>query len=180
MRSGDSRPPLSKSYQPKGSPRVAILIGATGIADPMAAQSAMALLDRGAQVALPRGIYEAFADRPGAFPFNFEEKDFLACDLALCRPGLGSIHDCIFYGLPMVLTHEIGNYELNYNGNRIEALGLGIRLGHLDTPGEIADRLLSFAQSHEPARILERMVDTQLNGIGQAAQWLNERLVQSH
>lgn len=179
MRSGIGRPNLSRPIIRRSNPKVAVLMGATGAADSMAIEAASALLDRGARVSLPRGIHEALSHRPGVSLFGFGVKDFLDCDLALCRPGLGSIHDCIFHGLPMVLAQETGNFEMNHNGNRIEVLGLGINLGHRLAAGEIAERLLAFAGTPEPELIRGRMEKTPLDGIELAAQWLQERIVRN-
>ena len=176
MRAGAGRPDIRRPHPSGPRPKVAFLIGATGTSDPLAVAAAAALLDRGAEVALPRGLHEALRHRPGVSLFGFEAEDFLGCDLALCRPGLGAVHDCIFYGLPMVLVHEEGNVELHHNGLRIEALRLCINLGHQLAPGEVAERLLAFAASEAPGGIRERMAETPLDGIDRAAAWLRGRL----
>lgn len=178
MRSGEGRPPARRT--PTGTRiRVAFLVGATGAADPLAAGIAEALLERGAEVALPAAIHGPFRDRPGASLFRFVPSDFLACDVALGRPGLGAVHDCLFYGLPMALVQEADNPELAHNGARIEALGLGIHLGLGLSPGRIAERLLEFAVPGTLEPIRDRMAATPLDGIERAAEWLRDRLLSS-
>jgi len=176
MRSGEGRPDVRRPHAAGSRPKVAVLIGATGAADPLAAAVAAALLEGGAEVALPRGLHDALRHRPGVSLFGFEAEDFLGCDLALCRPGLGAVHDCIFYGLPIVSAQAEGNAELRHNGIRVEALRLGIDLAEGLPPGEIAGRLLAFSAGEAPGEIRERMARTPLDGIGQAASWLRDRL----
>jgi hypothetical protein len=176
MRTGAGRPDIRRKGAPRSTPRVAVLIGATGAADSLAADIATSLLARGAEVSLPLELFERLAGRVGAHLFRFEDADFLACDLALCRPGLGAIHDCLYYGLPMALTPEAFNAEMRHNGLRIESLGLGIYLHDLRDPGEIAGRILEFSATEAREGILENMAGQVLDGIDKAAQWLRVRL----
>lgn len=179
MRTTRGRPDISSGRLSKVGPKVAVLIGATGLIDSVIAEIVTALLDRGVEVALPKRLYDRYRNRLGVSLFTFMKRDFLACDFALCRPGLGSIHDCIFYGLPMVLVNDSGNAELSHNGTRIEELKLGLNLGCSHSSEEIAGRMLAFSASEELSGIRKRMVGIQMDGVKQAATWLKERLLKT-
>lgn len=176
MRDIQGRPVVFLDRPIKARPRIAILIGATGAMDSLIAEVVDALLNRGADVALSKGMYDRYRNRSGVSLFAFRKKDFLACDFALCRPGLGAIHDCIYYGLPMIQIQESENFEMSHNGTRCESLGLALYMGHRYSPEVIADRALAFFASKESGAIRKRMAEVQLGGVKQAAQWLQAHL----
>ena len=178
MRTTEDRPDIFLDRPVKIRPRATILIGTTGLMDAMIGDVVTDLLQRGIDVALPKSLYERYRDRSGVSLFSYGRRDFLACDFALCRPGLGAIHDCIFHGLPMVLVQETKNTELSHNGNRIEELQLGLYLGRLQHPGEIAERTLAFLASSAFGGIRKRMAEIHMEGIDQAAQWLKDHLLE--
>lgn len=58
--------------------------------------------------------------------FGFEENDFSKLMLIVCRPGMGKIHDCIRYGIPIFAIPGITNTEMIFNATQISKKGIGI------------------------------------------------------
>jgi hypothetical protein len=165
--------PLSASRRP----RVALLFGDSAAPEPLAIELTSALLSRKVAVALPPRLYGRFQDRPDVTRFGFSETDYLACDLAVCRPGMGAIHDCVFHNLPMVLASEPGNAELAHNGRRVDSLGIGVYLAEQSSVADIAERVLALAGSTNLQPMRARLAAIEMNGIEEAAAWLKHRLI---
>lgn len=60
--------------------------------------------------------------------FDFNPESFCKLRLAIGRPGIGLITDCISAGLPLVAIHESGEPEMEYNASRLDELNLGLAL----------------------------------------------------
>lgn len=58
--------------------------------------------------------------------FSFEEEDFSKLMLIVCRPGMGKIHDCIRFGIPIFAIPEVTNAEMIFNATQISKRGIGI------------------------------------------------------
>jgi hypothetical protein len=174
MRSGPRPGPVA--FPATRRPRVALLFGDSAAPEPLAVELTSALLSRKVAVALPPRLYGRFHDRPDVTRFGFSEADYLACDLAVCRPGMGAIHDCVFHRLPMVLASEAGNAELGHNGRRVESLGIGVYLAEQSSAAEIAERVLAVAGSESLEPMRARLEAIEMNGIEEAAAWLEHRL----
>lgn len=157
--------------------RVAVLGGATGAADACLGRAA-ASCGRlpGVALAVPAAGPRGASALPGAVPFGFAPEEFRACAAALCRPAMGTLHECIAYGLPMALAHEADNVEMAHNGRAVEAAGLGLYLGA--DPGEAAvvDALRRLLEGRERKQILAAMEAAPKDGYDRAASWLVERL----
>jgi hypothetical protein len=177
MRAGD-RPDRSLApAAPEAPPRVAVLIGASGAADSVATEVVSELLKSGrARVALPAGLYEKFQGHPAVSRFLFRQADFQRCDLALCRAGVGTLHDCLFHCLPMILLHESENAEMVHNGARIEALGFGFQMEKGASGADVAGRIIEISGELQLSQISAKMAAERMDGIALAAQWLQERL----
>ena len=121
-------------------------------------------------------MFASLGHHPGASQFDFSDDAFATCRLAICRPGMGAIQDCLVYRVPMALVHEPHNAELAYNGQKAAALGLGEYLGEASSPEQIAERVLELSHSSELAATRQRMARVQMDGIEQATRWLDRRL----
>lgn len=134
---------------------VGVLGGATGAADALLAEAALALAARHRVL---RGDDAMRALNGGALA------------AALCRPGMGTITDCIAHRVPIVALAE-PNPELSWNAARLESLGLGVAI---DSP---AGAVAAVARAlDERAPIVDRMRRLPSTGILQAASIIAERL----
>lgn len=176
MRRGERHTPRV-DRPPRTRPLATVLVGASRTADRVGLDVAAALVERGFDIALPEALRAHFAQRVGSLPFGFHGEDFLACDVAVCRPGLGALHDCLFHCLPMVAMLE-DNIEMVHNGRRVEALGFGVCSEIDESPRRVAERALMLATSDQAETVRTRMRETPMRGAEQAALWLRERLAQ--
>jgi hypothetical protein len=102
--------------------QVAVLGGASGAADGPLADLASALTRKGVSVVT------AFDHSPAAYA---------ACDVVVCRPGLGTVTDCILAGVPMVLHVEDDHPEMVWNTRRLVELGMAVAPATVDTVTQI-------------------------------------------
>lgn len=155
------------------TPRVAVLGGATGAASDVLRELAIVLAQSGRyELTMPVSPLQASL---GARPFGFTARDYGALSAALCRPGLGTVQDCVGAGVPIVAAYEPMNVELAHTGRRLQALGFGRDLGASVERNALLDAL---AQVHEPAiaaSIRRRLRSAARDGLDQAAAWLVER-----
>jgi hypothetical protein len=70
--------------------------------------------------------------------FDFSEKNFQSLGWIVCRPGIGMLTDAIQYTVPLCVVDE-GDPEMQFNCDRVEALGIGIRAAE-DISG-VADQI---------------------------------------
>ena len=141
--------------------RVAVLGGRTAAADDLLAASAAALADAGFDV----------VDQAG---FGFQPEDYASVDIAVCRPGLGTVNDCIAQRVPMVLLHE-GNSELSHNAVRLASMGLGEDLGSVPPPEQVVAAVQRVLEPKRWLAIRDRMAALDCDGLDKAADWLLHR-----
>lgn len=146
---------------------VAILGGRTGAADGLLAGYAELLEHAGFGVVsdVERGSAE-ITDGPSRWD---------DVGVAVCRPGIGSLTDCIARGIPIVCVHERGNIELAHNAARVAELGFGVDLGGSASGPEVVDavRRLIEPGARQSIRAAMRAADRQ--GLDGAAEWLAVR-----
>jgi hypothetical protein len=174
MRSG--RRPGRTGMRTGRRPRVALLFGDAAAPDPTAVELTSALLAHKVAVALPPRLYGRFQGRADVSRFGFAAEDYLACDLAVSRPGAGAIHDCVFHHLPMLFASEPGNAELAHNAREMESLGIGAQVADHASPAAIAQRAVDLATSKLLPAMRARAAEMEMNGIDEAATWLQQRL----
>ena len=64
--------------------------------------------------------------------FDFSNKSFSQLSLIVTRPGIGIISDSIKFQIPLVVDSFYLNKEIEFNAQKIEELGIGIRLNFSD------------------------------------------------
>lgn len=158
-----------------GDPTVAVLIGRTGAADAIADRLIPALGESGYHVALPRRPeWKVEHALDGGATFDHSSDVYAGVAVAVCRPGLGTVHDCVSNRIPMVLVREPGNIELEHNARRIGELGLGIDAGEDPDAGAV---LQAIQRAHAmQADIRSRQIGLRFGGISEAALWLERRM----
>jgi hypothetical protein len=164
------------SFEPK---TIAILGGATGAANSTLVEAATSLAisgrwrlvaDNPVRAALRRSLGIEIA------AFGHADTDYAQCALVVCRPGVGSVTDCVASAVPILLAYEPNNPELSHNAARLEELGYGRNLG-AHPPSEVWQNAVEMAlepQTHQRQR--ELMAGARRDGLERAAAWLYERL----
>lgn len=166
-------PPRAKARTDK--PVLAFLGGATGAVDQMLAgyASKLSRLNQWT-IALPPKLAKILqgTNKSNIIPFNFERKDFENCWAVLGRPGMGTISECLGYGLPMIAFHEPGNIEMEYLGQRLEALHCGRYLGAAPAFEKITQTLEEISQGAAISSIAQNIFKLDRNGLEQACDWI--------
>jgi len=92
--------------------------------------AAKELCDRVRDTICPRGkLIEGFVfdDIENTEPVGDYSEDFFArFSSAVIRPGVGTLSDCLRYGVPMVILHENGNDEIEWNTKILVENGLAV------------------------------------------------------
>ncbi len=151
--------------------RVAVIGGATGAAD--------AMLGRVVTTLAQRGEWElSSAPHLGApHEFRFTAEEFAATDLVVCRPGIGTVTDCIAQRVPMLVMHESAtNVELAHNGQRLAALGFARDLGAAPVERDVLHAVEETLDTDSLARIRAQLADAACDGFTRAIGYLVDRL----
>ncbi len=146
--------------------RVAVLGGATGAAADVLAGVEAALRADGRWNVV------------GAREFGHELADFAACDAVVCRPGVGTLTECVTVGTPMLWACESGNVELAWNARVCAALGLGRDLGADPDPTRAPAALAALLAEPEASATRGRLLARGRDGLDAAAAWLATRATQ--
>ncbi|MBI4508427.1 MAG: hypothetical protein HY698_02245 [Deltaproteobacteria bacterium] len=158
------------SSAPSGQ-RVAVLGGASGAADDCLARARSAAASIAGIELIGTRVQGGTKVQAG-----FASSALRSCAAAICRPAMGTIHDCIAVGVPMACVHEPGNSEMVHNGRAVEALGLGVYLGSTPTDEDVSAALGRITMGSERIAILSAMKLGQKDGYDRAAQWLVRRI----
>lgn len=164
-----SRTPAARSV-----PRIALLGGATGVADEILVQAARALSDGPWELCLPPSLLERASPRGRApcLPFGYGPQDFSALSAVVCRPGMGTVTDCVSYHLPMVTLHEANSPEMEHLAGRLEALGVAKNLGAAPAGESVV--LAIHDLLGRAARMRSRLAELKTDGLDRAVDWLVE------
>jgi hypothetical protein len=158
-------------HDPTAAPaghEVAVLGGWTGAADDLLVDVAVALGDDGHVVTAA----ESIATRAGVTAFDPTSDRWEHTAAVVCRPGAGTITDCIDWRVPVVCVDEGSNSELRHNGGRVEALGLGVDAGCGADTDAVVRCVRQVLEPERHAEIRGRMAAADVHGLDQAADWL--------
>ncbi len=149
-------------------PRVAVLGGATGADDELLRSHIATLNGTGRyELSFPRGL--SSGDAPLAFGHTLA--DYAELSAVVCRPGVGTMTDCVATGVPMVCVYDSNNPELSHNAGRIEILGLGADIGRGGSD-EVQHALDSLIASDTATQ--HHFSELRTGGALDAARWLAE------
>lgn len=106
---------------------VAFLAGASGLGSQVLTDAAALMLDEGCRVALPADLRSLLPPPTAARceHFLYSSEAYEALSLVVCRPGVGTLTDCLAHRLPVLAVADPGNPEMRHNAARIDALGFG-------------------------------------------------------
>lgn len=149
-------------------PRVAMLGGGTHLADDILRSTVPAVRGRRwISVGPPSLGTDESLIGPG---------DLARVAAAVCRPGLGAVHDCIAHEVPMVMVYEPGNTELAHTARRLQSMGLAFDSGPEPRPETIVDALETVMDPSTSRSIRSAMRGLPRDGLERAADWLASRL----
>ena len=159
----------------RGIKRIGILAGATAAAQEELQKALDVLLKKpGLEIALPDRLIPKMGLEAihQIIPFEFELSDFEACDLICCRPGVGTLTDCIVTNTPMVLFFEPGNYEMIYNAQQLEKIGVGVNLGDHFSGQQLLDIVEQFEQEDHYQTFQDHLLAQATDGYPKIVEWL--------
>lgn len=150
---------------PRTAPaRVAVLGGASRADDALLAALATSLARRAGLEVLVASALAKETRLPVFEPAD--GYDGLAA--AVCRPGVGTLTDCVDAGVPGIMAYTDGNAEMEHNARRAAELGIGWNAGpDLD---DVEERVLDAVA--EPERFAAAFAALRRDGIERAARWL--------
>lgn len=155
---------------------IALIGGATPAADQALLTIANELLENSAyQLTMSSKFFPHIhrLDPARLFPFGFQQADYEACDLVICRPGIGTVTECMVSNTPMLLIPETSNAEMVHNTARLVELGAA---GVLPPDFSTSDLLHSLDVIFEPEnydRMSQVIATQEVNGFEMAIQWIS-------
>lgn len=157
---------------------IAVLAGATDAAADHADQLTMALMAQNSYtIALPQAKIDQLQLRGWAqvIPFDFSSKAYRLCDLVICRPGVGTITDCITAGTPMAFFYEPANLEMSWNASRLAQKGIAQDWGAEPTSGVMLEALSATGFEVRLREMAEQLKTIPTDGFDKAIEWLSGR-----
>ncbi|ALG05771.1 hypothetical protein AOZ06_01495 [Kibdelosporangium phytohabitans] len=101
-------------------------------------------------------------------------------DVVVCRPGMGTLTDCVGLRLPMITLREHGNSEMDHLTTRMEQL---VGAPSFDIYSDDGDSLTTMVRDmvvpHRHAAMRTALGRLKTGGIQGAADWLVRRLTKS-
>ncbi|MBZ0264072.1 hypothetical protein K8I28_05330 [bacterium] len=104
--------------------------------------------------------------------FDYSEEAYSNLDLLICRPGTGSLTDCVCRGIPLVAVSEPGNIEMAFNGQRIQALGYGLDAGTCNSAEELYSKIQNWVVENDIQNAGENLKGVNCEGYAEAVSWL--------
>ena len=108
--------------------------------------------------------------------FGFTSRDYAACSLVVCRPGVGTITECLAQSTPMVTLHESGNEEMEHNSLVLEKLGVGINIGPDLSCNRMQNAVVECLERSAKMRSKAEKLDRK--GFSQAVSYFLNRIVE--
>ncbi|MCC6129681.1 MAG: hypothetical protein IT186_07105 [Acidobacteria bacterium] len=159
---------------------VAVLGGATGAAGKILEAAVGTLLDLGTQnVLIDPPIRDALPPiwRSSTAPFLHSSEDFGRCRVVVCRPGMGTLNECIGHRIPVLSTYELNNPEMAHLARKVEELGIGIDIGPgRPTRKKLSEALQMLEAEPAAAKRRDRYCALNRNGLEEGAEYLCSRL----
>jgi hypothetical protein len=157
---------------------VLLLGGATSAATPALRALASVLHDHGDFVisAPERLLAPELRGSVRVSVFDFSEASFAGCDLAIGRPGVGMLTDCVQFGFPLLCFGDEPNAEMRHNALRVEELGVGRRIWLADGPAPAARLLHGEITRSDYLGWCRNLAARPTGGIAEAARYISRIL----
>lgn len=99
------------------------------------------------KIYIEESIYnESFIKNKNFCPAKFDKKMFKEIAIAIIKPGLGTIRDCLSFGIPIFTYTKNQNSEFKYNSKILSENNLGINFPNLEIAFDIAQLLVNNQQ----------------------------------
>jgi UDP:flavonoid glycosyltransferase YjiC (YdhE family) len=159
---------------PKSTKRIALLTGASSISGSLIEILMEKLFEtEKLEVAIPEStIKSKNLHGRNIIPFGFSIEDYNACDLIICRPGVGTITDALTARTPMITVYEKGNLEMEHNARILEYLGVSKNFGLVESMPNIQQTILESLDDSVLKNMQTKMKGIQMNGFEKAFDWL--------
>jgi hypothetical protein len=154
--------------------RIAILGGATSTINHIMIHAINVIIEKTSySVAIPKRIIDDFnISHEKVHIFNFEIEDFQCCDLVICRPGIGTITDCISTQTPMIFIYEADNVEMKFNAEQLERKGVAINIGDVFNEKILLEKIHYMHEENVYDSIVSMFQKIPTNGFEVAANWI--------
>jgi hypothetical protein len=154
--------------------RIAILGGATSTINNLMIEAISVIIEKTTySVAIPQRIIDNFKiSHEKVHAFNFEIEDFQNCDLVICRPGVGTITDCISTQTPMIFIYEADNVEMKFNAEQLERKGVAINIGDVFNEKILLEKIHYMHEENVYDSIVSMFQKIPTNGFEVAANWI--------
>jgi hypothetical protein len=97
-------------------------------------------------------------------------------DIVLCRPGAGTVMDCIAANIPFVTFAEPQSPEMAHTASRLAALGIADTLTCPLSENDVLSTVNGIAGPQVYAASSAKLHALPKDGLDQAARWLAERV----
>ena len=98
-------------------------------------------------ITLPPRLYSKYQLPKKVSLFDFSHQAYRSCKLVICRPGIGTLTDCVSYGIPILAHGENDNLEMIHNSSIVEHLEVGRDISSAN-PEDIAKLLNEILYSN--------------------------------
>ena len=102
--------------------------------------------------------------------FNFNENEFNKIDIIIARAGMGTLTDCVKYGIPILGISESDNFEIKYNCEMIEKYNYGLNISN--NYKNILEIINNINNSEIYTSFQKSLKKAKKNGITQAADYI--------
>lgn len=163
---------------PEGPWPVAVLGGAGGAAGRIHARLVEGLLaDPRWEIALAARDIASFgvAGRPRVTRFDFTPAAWRRCRAAVVRPGLGTVHEALAAGVPLVCSYEQPQLEMAHVAKRLGELGLARDFGASTDAAALGGVLEDLMQPGTRAAFDRARGRQRWDGVRRSAEWLADR-----
>ena len=106
--------------------------------------------------------------------FGFSAEDYASCAVVICRPGVGTITECLAQATPMITIYEPGNKEMEHNSLILEQLGVGINAGPELSCNRMQNALVECLERSAEMQLRATTLDR--NGFSHAVSYFLDRV----
>ena len=119
---------------------------------------------------------ETVAQLPGVADGLQREIPITTVDIVLCRPGAGTVMDCVAANIPFLTFHESDSPEMAHSASRLSSLGIASTLGPTPSPEQVLAEVSRLATPDTYNAASARIHALPKDGLGAAAEWLLQKL----
>lgn len=106
--------------------------------------------------------------------FGFSNNDFKKIDLIIGRPGIGTLTDCVTYGIPIFGIGESDNVEIQHNLKKISSLFFGLDISSERKNINLLISNIMSDGSYEEFQ--KKLINTKKNGLTEITNFILNKL----